>query len=617
MIIRYLFLLVLCCLPYCAWAQYRSEVLTDVSYVQLDGDRLVYLDTTVIRINERMGDHDAKDRIYFQKGEKSSFGDIWIEDVLGNKIRKLRKNEIEESSSVSDFSLYEDRMVKSFEAKHHRYPYRLNYTKKLERKRFTNIISLDYSGSKTPVKNGLIVLQHPLDQPVKQRIENIDEYMVDTVGQMVCHKFRYSYQPNTQKEKFASVNTSTAPQIIIAPIEFKYGVRGRNETWQDFGNWIYELNRKRDDLPLREEEKIDQLVEGMQSERQKIHILYKYLQENTRYVNVSTHIGGLQTHSAEYVVQNRYGDCKALTNYMQSMLKYVGIDSYYTLIYNDDMVHDLDDDFSYNAFNHVILSVPLDGDTLFLECTSKNSSMGYIGTSNQGRRALLVKENGSKLISTPKMSASEVLCTRDFDLNIPENDESSLVLKVKEKGRDYERLNAYATNASRNTIDYFVREYVLTGSFEMTNYQIEKEKSDSASIDITINYKMNNLCKKYGNNLALSPFPIHSFGLEEPDKRTQDLQIDYPIYKKDKLKVRFEGSDISKLPADIEYSSPYGDYYKVSYSKEGANVIIEKEFLITDKRLSVDEYKDFYLFTVKVKNAEISNIYFEVSSQNY
>lgn len=612
MIIRYLFLMVLCCLPYCAWAQYRSEVLTDVSYVQFDGDRLVYLDTTVIRINERMGDHDAKDRIYFQKGEKSSFGDIWIEDVLGNKIRKLRKNEIEESSSVSDFSLYEDRMVKSFEAKHHHYPYRVSYTKKLERKRFTNIISLDYSGTKTPVKNGLIVLQHPLDQPVKQRIENIDEYMVDTVGQMVYHKFRYSYQPNIQKEKFASVNTSTAPQIIIAPIEFKYGVRGRNETWQDFGNWIYELNRKRDDLPLREEEKIDQLVEGLESERQKIHTLYKYLQENTRYVNVSTHIGGLQTHSAGYVVQNGYGDCKALTNYMQSMLKYVGIDSYYTLIYNDEMVHDLDDDFSYNAFNHVILSVPLEGDTLFLECTSKNSPMGYIGTSNQGRRALLVKENGSKLISTSKMNATQVLCTRDFDLNIPQDSESSLVLKVREKGRDYERLNAYAANGSRNTIDYFVREYVLTGSFEMTNYQIEKENSDSASIDITINYKMNNLCKKYGSNLALSPFPIHNFGFEEPDKRTQDLQIDYPIYKKDKLKVYFEGSDISKLPADIEYSSPYGDYYKVSYNKEGADVIIEKEFLITDKRLSVDEYKDFYLFTVKVKNAEISNIYFEV-----
>lgn len=592
--------------------QYRSDILKNTTYVRMNNNNLIYLDTTVIRINERMGDHDASDQIYYQKGEKASFGTIFIEDIEGNLIRKLKKNEIKERSSISDFSLYEDRIEQFFKAKHHQYPYILRYSKKQERKRYTNIISLDCSNLNIPIHNGELILEIPIDKQIKQKIHNINSYKIDTVGQTVYHRYSYSHKPQPYKQKYSSVNSKNTPYIIISPIEIKYGINGFNENWETFGKWIFDLNKGKDQLPLEEKAKIEHLLGETENKYEQIKLLYQYLQDNTRYINISTQIGGLQTHSAEYVVNNKYGDCKALTNYMQAMLKAIGIESFYTLINSSDNVYDLDEEFSYNAFNHVILTVPLNNDTLFLECTSKNTPMGYIGTSNQGRKALLIKKNGSKLIHTSQMTPLDVLCTRDFDIYISENGNANVILYARERGEDYEILNAYQEITSRNTVDYFIRENVLDGSFDIEDYQIIKENRDSSYIDLKINSKMSHLYKKQGNNLIISPFPLYIPKFEKPNKRTQDIQLDYPIYKKDKLTIHLNDFKISKIPSNLKIQSRSGDYYTMKYIQEENSIIIEKELFISSKRLSIDEYAEFYLFLNQVKNNEISNYYFEI-----
>ena len=61
---------------------------------------------------------------------------------------------------------------------------------------------------------------------------------------------------------------------------------------------------------------------------------------------------------ATFVDEKKYGDCKALSNYMRALLKAVDIPSYYALIRAGENEEPADFDFPHNNFNHAILCVP-------------------------------------------------------------------------------------------------------------------------------------------------------------------------------------------------------------------------------------------------------------------
>ena len=92
-------------------------------------------------------------------------------------------------------------------------------------------------------------------------------------------------------------------------------------TWEGFGKFISELLKGRDVLPDDIKVKVHQLTDQLKDDKQKVYVLYDFLQKNTRYISIQLGIGGWQPFDAKYVAAKRYGDCKALSNYMVALLK--------------------------------------------------------------------------------------------------------------------------------------------------------------------------------------------------------------------------------------------------------------------------------------------------------
>src|SRR6185312_13501516 len=139
----------------------------------------------------------------------------------------------------------------------------------------------------------------------------------------------------------------------------------------------------------------------------KARFLYNYLQKNVRYVSVQLGIGGYKPFPASFVDEKKYGDCKALSNYMLTLLKTVGIPSYCAVINAGTNAEPADPDFVNDPFNHIILCVPFKNDTTWLECTSATSPFGKLGSFTENRKALLVTEDGGKLVNTPRSTMQD------------------------------------------------------------------------------------------------------------------------------------------------------------------------------------------------------------------
>src|SRR5580704_11618133 len=101
--------------------------------------------------------------------------------------------------------------------------------------------------------------------------------------------------------------------------------------WRDMGLWYTDLLRGRRDPSTEISQKTAALATS-KSSLANMQALARFVQHDIRYVAIELGIGGYQPHAATDVFAHRYGDCKDKVTLMSSMLKSVGVDSYYVLI---------------------------------------------------------------------------------------------------------------------------------------------------------------------------------------------------------------------------------------------------------------------------------------------
>ena len=126
----------------------------------------------------------------------------------------------------------------------------------------------------------------------------------------------------------------------------------------------------------------------------------------------------MAANTAETVDRLGYGDCKALSNYTRSLLDAVGVKSYYALVTAGENLEEMTESFPSNRFNHAILYVPLANDTLWLECTNQHLPFGYIGGFTDDRKALIITDDGGKLLHTTVYTAANNRLERTTEISL-------------------------------------------------------------------------------------------------------------------------------------------------------------------------------------------------------
>lgn len=352
--------------------------------------------------------------------------------------------------------------------------------------------------------------------------------------------------------------------VAIAPSEFEIkGIRANMDTWKNFGSFIYRLTEGRDALPADMAQKVKTLTAGLDDPKEKIRVLYEYLQKNTRYISIQLGIGGWQTIPAAEVARSGYGDCKALSNYMAAMLREVGIGSKYTIINSGPDGVFTDVDFVYNQFDHAILCVPLAKDTVWLECTSNTLPAGYLGDFTGNRYALIVDENGGTMVRTPTYKKEQNRQDRLVKATVNPDGLTKVKAVTKYTGLQQDDLQGFTATASKDKVLKMLRSRFDLPTYEVANFSYKEKPGQNPLLEEELEINVEGYAQITGKRLFLVPNLLTQSGRKynADTARNFEVYLGYDYINTDTVIIDLPaGYEPENLPKPVEIKSKFGDY---------------------------------------------------------
>ncbi len=569
-------------------------------------DNVVLTVSSVITVLNKSGEKYGHLALFYDKNTsiKGVKGEIY--DEFGKQISKFSLSNFKDESAVNDFSLFEDSRVKYYIPQVSSYPYTIVYNYEVRNKQnltipqWRPVPGFDISVEKSSFQ----FLQSPADE-VRIHATNYQKAPEETNSEKQ-KGLSWSVQDikALKKEAYAPNPESYFPSIRIAPKNFNYyNLKASYTDWQGLGKITYDhLLKDRQALPPETITLIKDLVKDESSDRAKAKKIYEYFQKKTRYISVQIGIGGLQPIKASEVDKLGYGDCKGLVNYMQSLLNVVGIESYYCVVEAGDDKTDLIPSFaSMEQGNHIILCLPLNGDTTWLECTSQDAPFGYLGSFTDDRWVLACTKNGGKLMKTPKFEASSSRQIRSAKLSLTKNGTVEGVVNTTFDGSQFDN-HYYLIYKSATE-----REKALKYIYDINNIEFN-EISLSANKDIPLFIeKLGVSIDRYGNanneRLQLSP-NLFNVKRTVPSVRNRTLPLELKRGYTDIDSITFtlgEGIVPIVVPKVIKTESKFGTYESEIKMLDG-QLIYSRKLVMKDGVFSANDYEAFESFVNEVAN---------------
>lgn len=552
--------------------------------------------------------HAADLRVYYDQFTKVGKIKARLYDANGKKIREIRKEEINDYAAYDGFSIYNDLRLKHIDFTYGSYPYTIEYEYELIHNGLQSYAVWSPQSYKTSVEKSIFELSLPSSMDFRFKAFNMANAptITEKDGQKK-HAWQLFQRRVISKEAIAPDSYQPLPVLYTLPNDFEVdGHKGNMETWESFGRFMYQLNHNRDNLSAAMVQKVKALTANATTNEEKIDILYQYLQENMRYVSVQLGIGGWQTFDADYVEKNKYGDCKALTNFMKGMLKTVGIKAYASLITAGDQRLEIKENFTTPFFNHVILNVP--EEEIWLECTSTDNPINYLGTSTENRPTLLITEKGGILTKTPPINNNTQ--TGKTTIELKGDGAATINCTTQFTGKLHEGYRYIANN-----YDPTEQKKWFTKNQGFSTFDIEKlaitvdESSPTANCGYTI--QVNRYASKAGRRLFVPLNLVNKLGRSLPKNENRQQPLTFKLGFQDEDEITFKlpyNYKIESLPKNIEtITTPYGTY-TIEITQKEDTVVYKRKLTIHATTIPAEEYeqvRNFYKKIAKLDQAKL------------
>ena len=631
---KYCFLLALC-ISQSAWAQINYKASTipatlkenahgvirqhETTFTVKSAGEAQYRRHSIITVLDAQGDDHARMVAGYDKLSKINDFEGALYDAEGKLIKKLKKADIQDYSSFSDYNLFDDQRLKAAEfPKQPTYPYTVEFSvETTERNLMTYPTWMPQDEEFLAVEQATFTVNMPANLALRYKEMNVTN-PVDVTPSADGGKtyvWKLTNLPATEFEPLSPPAREQLPIVYTAPTDFEVqNYKGKLATWSDLGTFYYSLNTNRDRLPESLRQQVIELTKNETTTTEKVRKLYRYLQNQTRYVSIQLGIGGWQTIEAEQVAANKYGDCKALTNYMRALLKTAGVDSYLALVRAGETAPDALTDFPSFQFNHVILCVPNQQDTLFLECTDGHNPMGYVGDFTGSRHALLILPTGSRFIKTPVYGSTTNQQQRRILVNLTEQGDATADVQTRYTGLQQDDYGRIIHSLSRDEQRSWLIKRISIPAFELNTFTLAEHPTAIPAVTETMKLAVRRWATVSGTRLflplnlmsALSTAPPMLHSREAPLK----LGANYDFEDSDTVTYQLPKGYAPEYRVEpVTVESKFGRY-TAQLGLDGDRVTYIRHITMHGGRFPATAYTDWVDFRKKIAKADRMQLVF-------
>jgi hypothetical protein len=375
-----------------------------------------------------------------------------------------------------------------------------------------------------------------------------------------------------------------AGQMVVSLFPTGGGANKGFADWNEMGRWENGLAIGRREASPEMKQKVAMLTASSPTPLEKIHALAQFVQRDIRYVAIQLGIGGWQPHPAPEIFVHRYGDCKDKATLMSTMLKEIGVESYYFSV-NTTRGAVTPVTPAIRWFNHEILAVRLPGDVkdsslvavlehpklgrlLIFDPTDEWTPFGQLRGELQSNYGLLVTQDGGELLKLPQLPTSRSGVQRTAKLKLSPNGTLSgdfVETRLGDAGL-WQRMTLKSVTKEADKI----KPIETIVSHSLSTFQITKASVSNLNLtDQPFGYQYSlvaeNYAKNAGNLLLVRPRVLGSKSsdlLETKEPRKYAVEFDGPSRDTDTFEIALPaGYEVDDLPPPVDADYGFASYH--------------------------------------------------------
>lgn len=565
----------------------------DVRFFLKDGEPVAEtkVQTELLALTDKANGLYNRYKIFQSSFEEIKDIEAYTKVPDGSRYKKLKITDIVKQASPTNSIFYDDMKELAFD-----FPSLLKgavgTVTHTEYLKDAHLVTPFYFTSYLPVVNAKCTVTFPEGMDVKYIIKNDDDKKVQVnevkKGRQTVYEFTASYTKPKDRFGDGPPRSHFEPHVIFYVASYTNDKGSKVNYLSSVGDlykWNYSFLKNVNTASSPALKHLaDSLTQGATTDKEKAKHIYNWVQENIKYVAFENGLEGFIPRQAADVCNKRYGDCKDMASLLTELLKEAGLKAYFTWIGTRDIPYNYSEVPLPLTDNHMISTVKLGDDYVFLDGTDPNCIFGFPSEGIQGKQAMVsIDDNNYKLLIVPVLPADKNTMVDSTFISISDNGIKGMS-SVYYNG--YFGVDAYNSLLWRDTDDTrdYVKSHLSKGSnkFILDDYSVNKVSPADKVLNLKANFEVPDYSKKIADelyiNLNLDLDKHNLTSIIDTAKRKVAVDNDFRFNLKNYTILELpKGFEVSYVPENYHFKNDLYTF-NINYTVQGDKIIASREF---------------------------------------